>query len=220
MATIALGALAQALSGKAGNAVFYRTNDQLRVRDYAIPFDPQTPLQLASRERFAQANFVWSSLSPDQADAWRQYALSLGVRQPGSTAVRSPRAQNLFVGLAAKVLQIDPVAPVPVDPPDAPFFGDALSVSALGGTEITFEANAPNGEAALTELLIQPLATGARAPLSKAYRTAAFVRFAPGSLDYALLAPPGWYATAYRFVSPDTGQQTALAPCGIVRVDT
>ena len=31
-------------------------------------------------------------------------------------------------------------------------------------------------------------------------------------------ARPGWVACAYRFVRMDTGQETALAPCGIVKI--
>lgn len=46
-------------------------NDDLQLRAYVIPTDPQTPAQLARRAVFADAVAGWQSLTPAQRDIWR-----------------------------------------------------------------------------------------------------------------------------------------------------
>ncbi|MBX7136058.1 MAG: hypothetical protein K1X67_25595 [Fimbriimonadaceae bacterium] len=219
MATLKLGAFADNLHGRAGNTVFVRSAGGVVVREHVIPRDPQTELQMAARLRLMRAGIAWNELEPEQAERWRDYALRIGVREPGTGAVRARRAQNVFCGLACKLLQAVPNATIPLDPPDAPFFGDAISISVQPApSALDFDASAPNQPTVLTELLVQPLRHGAMRPKAAAYRSKAFVTYAPGSLRYTLSLSPGWYAAAYRFVQRHTGEESPLVPLGVVRV--
>lgn len=218
MSRIKLGALAEAISGKSGNTVFYRLNDELHVKDYAIPTDPRTPGQLAARDRLARAADAWRSLSWEEAQAWRDYAQSLAVRQTGTTKVQTPRAQTLFCRLAIKFLQANAGADPPRTPPGSPFLGDGLAVTMAAESGIRFDASAPNSPGVVTELLVQPMRSAASMPVLRAYRSRAFAAFAPGSMSYTVDAERGLYACGYRFVRAATGQATEIAFAGLVAV--
>lgn len=212
MANLKLGAFAEQLRGRSGNSVFVRTLEGISVRDYTIPKDPRSPLQLAARSRMAEASRLWNTLNPVQARAWRDYSLTLGQREPGTGRILAPRAQNVFVGLPCKLLHANPQASVPLAPPPFAFFGDAICVDF--GTEsgqVVFTASGANHLDVVTELLVQPLRNGASQPQLKAYRTQAFVSFTIESLSASFAVSPGWYAAAYRFIKVQTGQESQLA---------
>jgi hypothetical protein len=218
MATMRLGAFADALAGKTGNTVFVRGTAGITVRDYVIPENPRTPAQEQTRSAFSWAVGTWNNLSPGQAQAWRDYAETLAVREPGSGAIRTPRARDLFIGLAIKVRQVDPNAEIPLTPPESRFFGDAIGVR-LGPPApgaVVFEATGPNSAGVVTELLLQRLPLAGSRPYETKYRTQGFMSF--DGEPVAVEAPPGWYAAAYRFVKAATGQATLLAPLGPVQV--
>jgi hypothetical protein len=207
------------LHGKAGNVVFAQTRFGLVVRPRTIPRNPRTPAQMASRDRLTRASAAYRALSPAQLAAWAAYARTLTRTSPVGGPPYVPAAQNVFVGLAAKFLQVNPGESIPLDPPAAPFFGDGITVTASavsGGVE--FAASGPNAAGLVTELLLQPLTRAARAPKERGYRPQAFVAFAPGSLTYTVPAAPGAYAPAIRFVRAATGQDGALVPLPAVQV--
>lgn len=129
MATLTLGAFGSGLRGKTSSTVFVQTAGGVVVRDRVIPANPQTPAQQANRYRLARATQAWSKLGPEQIAAWEAYAQRLAVRDPGSGLMRAPRPQNLFVSLYSKLLQLNPIAGVPGNPPANPFFGDNLSLT-------------------------------------------------------------------------------------------
>lgn len=216
MATLSLGAFTQWLRGKSGNTVFFRTREGVGVRDYTLPTQPNTPAQVDARERLRVATLAWSLLSPEQAAAWREYAQSLGTREPGGGAVRVPRSQTVFIGLAAKFLQVNPGSSPPVTPPASVFLGDAigLSVEAVEGGGVRFTASGPNQGGVVTELLLQRLRNGASLARPSAFRTQGFVAFEEGSLSVVVPASPGWVACGYRFVRASTGQMSPVIVAG------
>lgn len=218
MATLKLGNLADALAGKSGNTVFYRSPAGTSFRDYQLPSNPNTAAQQQVRTGFKFASVEWNLLSPQEAEAWRAYALTLATREPGSGAIRAPRARSVFISLAAKLQQVNPQSPIPHTPPASHFFGDSVAVSASPVFEggILFEADGPNRVGVLTELLVQRLRLGSSAPYRRAYRSEGFVSFS----GEPVVSPqsPGWYAVAYRFVNATTGQVTGLAEMGVVQV--
>jgi hypothetical protein len=214
------GALIAGLSGTIGNAVIVRYGDgSVHVRQRVVPSDPRTALQVAARERMRRAATIFRQLSPAQARAWQDYAERLACQAPPNGPRPDPRGQSSFVKLTTKLLQVDPGAAVPLEPPVAAFVGDSATVSAEGSSlGVTFTASGPNSAGVVTELLLQPLRTS----LSRAYleklRTQGFVAFAPGSLSATAPAVPGWYAPAYRFVLAATGQTSPLVVLPAVAV--
>lgn len=44
----------------------------LQLRRHVVPFDPQTPAQMARRAAFAAAVAAWQDLTPEQRETWRQ----------------------------------------------------------------------------------------------------------------------------------------------------
>jgi len=218
MATLKLGPLGEAVIGKAGNTVFYRGRGGVLLRDYIIPENPSTELQSRARSAFTWAVATWNTLTPDQAQAWRNYAMTLSTREPGSGAVRAPRARDVFTRLAIKLRQVDPTRPIPLYPPPGRFFGDSVIVSALQESEggVMFEADAPNRTGIVTELLLQPLRLPGSPAYPSKYRTQGFVAFDEEPVVVA--ASPGFYAAAYRFVNEATGQATELAELGMIQV--
>lgn len=220
MALLQIGSLIEGLHGKSGNSVFVRTSGGISVRDHVIPHDPKSPLQLAARRRLSLCADAWHQLSPEQGQAWRAYAAKLSSRLPGGQTGKIVRAQNIFNALACKVLQVNPEATIPLDPPSRPFGGDGVevTVSAQEG-QITFTANTANRNGVVTELLLQPLRSGASNPQAKAYRSQAFVAFSSDHLSEVVTLDAGWYACAYRLVNAATGQSTAMEFVKAVRVE-
>ena len=130
-----------------------------------------------------------------------------------------PSANTVFTGLGSKFLQASPAGAVPLAPPTAAFPGDALSLSAAGGTgEVTFTASASNSADTKTELLLQPLKSQNRTPAPKGYRTKAFVAFSSTTNTKDVAVAPGFYVPAYRFVNTLTGQDTELITLPVVQV--
>lgn len=215
MAKIAPGfALGGGLHGSAGSATFVRTPYGVSLRARTQPRNPRTPAQVASRTRMARASFAWKQMTIEQAMAWRDYAVSLSL----PAAATRVSAQNVFIRLATKFLQVSPNGEIPLMPPSSPFGGDAISISASavqGG--VRFASSGGNGGGVATELLLQPLASVHRRAYEKEYRTKAFHVFPSVSL-YDVSVPGGVYACAVRFVRIATGECTELLPVGLVSV--
>jgi hypothetical protein len=218
MAKANLSGIVSDVRGTVGGEVMTRgrTGEVLKRRPrYRYP---TKPTQQAVQDRMKAVMAAYNGLTQAQAMAWNDYARTL-TRHSGLTGQSyHPTGQNIFAGLASKFLQINPAGTIPLDPPAADFDGDFLQVTAAGGTgQILFTASDPNTPEVQTELLVQPLKNARRAP-AKFYRSAAFVSFVGRAPSYALTLPAGWYATAYRFVSAQTGQMTQMATLGTVEV--
>lgn len=92
----------------------------------------QSGLQKEAAERMRRVSAVWPELSPEAVAAWEDYARTLQRRDRLTGEVYSPTGFNTFVGLACKVLQVDPMAEIPASPPVGVFLGDSLRVTAAG----------------------------------------------------------------------------------------
>ncbi|MBV6459437.1 MAG: hypothetical protein HONBIEJF_02585 [Fimbriimonadaceae bacterium] len=218
MAKVRFSGAFQAGHGKLGGMVVAgsRTGPIIRRRPrYERPVSID---QRSAIDRMREASSVWSTLSAAEAAAWRDYAAGQQHADPVSGLSYAPTAITVFIGLAAKVRQIDPAAGIPRLPPVGEFLGDAIQISAAGHPgEIVFTASGPNSAEVVTELLVQRLANERRKP-TKRYGSAGFVRFEGGSLSAILEAEPGWYACAWRQVERTTGRMLRLMPIGVVEV--
>ena len=81
---------------------------------------------------------------------------------------------------------------------------------------VTFESNRPNAPETVTEVLVQPIAHRRRTVLGDKYASAGFVAF--DGEPFAVPLIPRATACAYRFVRASAGEETALAPLGVVEV--
>lgn len=217
MAILRLGPLTGSLSGTSGNSVYVRSAYGTILRTRPLRFAEASNAQTETRLRMSRVSTAWRALTIEQAAEWRRYARTLAESQNGPGEQVPVHAQNLFVRLGMKVLQIDPLADVPLEPPSTPFLGDAVlvSVSPIEGA-LRFTASSPNAEGIVTELLTQRLpSVHCRTYLSR-YRSQGFVAFGGEAVDVP--APRGVVAVAYRFVRAGTGQETALAELGVVQV--
>jgi hypothetical protein len=214
MAKLKGTAVACGLSGSAGPVVFVRMpGGGTAVRDRTVPRDPNSPAQAQWRGLVARASALWRTLTPEQAQRWQEYAEAAGEGREGGR----PNASGLFVGLAAKVWQVEAAAAPPLDPPSQGFLGDGVPVSAAGEPgAVRFAAGGPNSAGVVTELLLQRLPSRLARPQKGRDRHRGFVAFAPGSLEASVPAPPGAYAASVRFVLAATGQASALVRLGTV----
>lgn len=89
----------------------------------------QSPLQKEAADRMAQASALWPDMDNHLVEAWNEYAQTLHRRDRLTGQVYSPTGFNAFTGLACKVLQVDPSAQIPVDPPVGVFSGDSLRIT-------------------------------------------------------------------------------------------
>ena len=219
MAKVITTGLGLELRGKAGSVVFAQTRYGLELRPHTHPRNPQTPAQMAARARLGQVSAAFKTLTPTQRDQWATYAAGVSGTRRTDKAPVSVTAQTAFIALGSKFLQVHPAGIVPLVPPTAPFFGDNITVSAAGSAgQIVFTATGANFANVVTELLLQPLAHGARSPKANLYRPCAFVPFASTSLSHAVTVPAGWVAPAYRFVNAQTGQEVEMVRLAAVQV--
>ena len=221
--------LSAGIRGSVGDATFVQgaTGTQLRRRPVRV--GPPTPAQRDSALRMETISAWWAQVDLAGVEAWRAYALSLEAGKPALERRPMP-SWNAFLALATRVLMVDPGAEVPLHPPAAAFAGDAVAVTVVGegtphpypsppeGRGVRFVASRPNAPGVVTELMLQRLASVARAPVPSRYRSQAFVGFTEGGLEAVVPQAPGWVACAVRFVDARTGQATAVFPCGIVGV--
>ena len=219
MATIRLAGFAEGISGKMGGVIFAETAEGTVMKNRITPANPRTPKQTNVRSDFKQATQLYDTLTVAQRMAWKQYAANLSAQSKRSGKTFTRKAFNVFTGLSAKYLQINPAGTAPLDPPTASFGGDTalITANATAG-RITFTANQANAEGVKTELLLQPLASAGRTPIPGRYRTQSFVQFVTGTLSASVTVPAGYYAPAYRFVNFKTGQEDLLRGLLIIRV--
>ncbi len=214
------GGLVAGLTGRAGSVVFvHRRNGDVVIRSYTPPRDPQTAAQQQWRSLRKRATQGYNALSAAQVTQWRLYALSQTTVDAQTGLPRTPQTNNLYVTLAAKLLQAVPNATLPTVPPSQDFVGDGIKVTVTPGIQsVNFTASGGNSAHVVTELLLQPLKSANRTPIVRSYRPAAFFGFTSGQLSKTVTAQSGWYACALRFVQNQTGQASAIIELGKVQV--
>jgi len=217
MALVTPSAALGDVSGLIGGSVVANSRSGLVLRKRPTYERPTSPDQAAASARMAAASRAWGELSYAQVEAWNAYARTIKHVNPVAGRRYSPAGFNVFVGLACKVLQIDPLAPIPTAPPLTPWPQEAVLVSARAEPgEVVFEASGPNSPGVVTELLLQRLPNIRRAAKSQ-YKTAGFVSFAAGDLEARVPVEAGAYVPAYRFVEAATGR--ALGVLGLARLE-
>ncbi len=155
-----------------------------------------------------------------QLTVWRTYAAGLTFENKRTGDKYKPKANNVFIALATKLLQVTPAGTIPVTPPTVPFLGDGITLTVAAATgKMTFTASGKNATGITTEFLLQKLVSKARTPTKNAYRSKGFYVFPVTPLTYDVSAAAGWYAVAYRFVNTATGQESALITLGVVQVN-
>lgn len=215
MASVRGGIVGQ-IGGKLAGAVLVRLPDgQAYLREHVLPRNPRTPAQIEARNRYGRAMQAYRDLGAAEMAAWQAYAE--GLARDGE---RSPRAVEVFVALATKLLQALPDAVVPTLPPDSPFVGDGVNVGPSAGVgAVVFAPDAANREGVVTELLLAPMRSAGTRPNAHAYRHRAFVAFSGPGEAFSVSAGLGWWACAVRFVRLSTGQATPLVRIGAVRTE-
>jgi len=209
------------MSGRVGNMVYANTDCGVVIRDLPRRHGQISDAQRGTVDALRRANFLWQRLSLAQVEAWNAYALRHAERNPHTGLLRVPRSVNLFVGLAAKYLQVHGGFDAPSDPPTGVFVGDGVGVGLGVGEEggLVFTADAANRPGVLTEVLAQRLRNANNRPQPKAYKSLGFVAFT-GAGDTAAFPAPlsGTFVGATRFVEAATGRATALIEIGRVTV--
>jgi len=221
MAKVKLNATVEQFSGHTGNAVFVASREGTVMRQRVAPSQPNTPSQLAARERLRKTARQFKAFTAAQKSAWKAYgeqsvhADHVTFKRTSSTAV------NSYTRLATKFLQVSPNGTPPTSPPTTPYAGDKISVTAAAGTgKITFSSSTSNASGTTTELLIQKLSSaGCAAPMG-AYKNAQFYVFTAkaGGDSTDVAVSTGVYSVAYRFVNIATGEDTGILVIGEITV--
>ena len=194
MAKMQLNVFANAMSGKAGNAVFAETKQGTEMRPHTIPYNPDTAAQRKVRNQFTRYTAGWSVMTTAQKAVWKDYAAKTKKRDPITGKVFVPQARNLYGGLTTKFYLVNPTGTPPLTPPATSYAGDVITVTATPATagKITFTASAANTAGNTTELLLQKLASDDRTPMKDGYRTQQYLAFStPLNILISGLTPAG-----------------------------
>lgn len=203
------------MSGKVGGLVFARTEIGTIMRETPEGRRDDSEAQYRIAWNLRKANSAWRGLEWVQVLAWQTYAATLKRRNPQSGLYVSPKAYNVFIGLATKFLQADPNGAIPLDPPQGRFFGDIVQVSVdAQGPNLVYTADRDNAPGVVTELLLQRLLNKNNTPKERSYISAGFIAFDAEHREFEHAVFPGTYAGAIRFVESATGRMTDLFPIG------
>jgi hypothetical protein len=179
------------------------------VRERPVSKGPATELQRQMGRHLALANQAWRDLTPAQAEAWWAYARRNAFRDPGTGLMRVPAAPRLFVGLGAKYLQVHGGFAVPLEPPEGDFLGDTVRVTVeADGPSLRFTADSANKAGVLTETLVQLLTGPHNAARPRSYKSGGFKAFSGPGDSALVVARPGTWAAAVRFVESSSGRAT------------
>lgn len=219
MARVRVAAASGGFSGRLANLVYVVRNGEVFVQPRPSSRPRTSPAEIGAQQRLRLANVLWAQLADADRAAWQAYAETQSSESPATGIRRTPRADNLFRGLAAKYLQIHGGATAPSTPPAGLFLGDGIAVTVgVAAGEIVFTASGPNSAGIATELLFQRLGRRYYTPQSRNYRSLGFVAFSPGELSASVPADPGAYGCAVRFVRVATGQESAVMGLGVVEL--
>ena len=218
MAKVVFAADIQAMRGKMGNNVFSRARNGNTVRTRVKGKNPRTAAQTGVRSNFSKAATSYKNMTPAQVSAWQVYAAGQIRHDSLSGLSYVPSGNTVFVGLAAKFLQINPTGTVPLTPPTSAFSGDSLTVTAAGSSgKVIFTGSSSNGTNIKTEFLLQPLKSQNRTASATGYRSKGFLAFTTGPYIQNVTVPAGFYVPAYRFVNTLTGQESLLVTLPVVQ---
>ena len=107
-------------TGKLGTVVRYKSPFGLVSRQYVVPRDPHTELQMSRRRDFSKARFLWGRLTDEQRFAWCFRAEGLHTR-PRLNQSGPLSGYLLFVKINCNLAALG--LPMVEDPPGFPRFG-------------------------------------------------------------------------------------------------
>ncbi len=214
MATVRTPGVFEGYSGKLGSLVFRRSAYGTQMLERQRPKQPNTPAQVAARERLSRAGKAWKALSLDEVAEWRLYARTLG-RDPKGFRMDP---NNVFSRLALKVLQVNPEAEIPTLPPATPFSGDGIAASVVAAPgAVVLNIQVGNAPGVVTEVLVQRVSSLHCAAYPEKFRSRGFSAWtAGGSVSVPVSA--GVWAVAVRAVRSATGQSGELMEIGRVAI--
>ena len=232
MAKTALALPFSGIHGTLGNTVIVQLPDGPVVRARSYKPRKLSPGQAAAATRMSEIAPAWKALDHETFLGWQRYAKRRAWRNPASGAIVTPRAYGLFLGLASRVRQIDPLFDLAgFNPPLSPFTGDAVRVAVapavppvtslhalpvvVPGGVVGFAASGANAPGVVTEILAQPMPNSRCRVYEKKYGAKAFVAFG-GAETFSLTLDVGTWALAVRFVEAGTGLDGPIIPLGIV----
>ena len=207
------------LRGSMDQQTFSRNRSGNILKKKAKITPSNTPKQQKARSNFGKASTLYKALSGPQIASWETYAQAHPVTDPLSGEKYIPAAINVFNGLGSKFLQITPGGTVPSFPPAVAFTGDTLTITpSAGDNAVVFVASAANLAGVKTELMLQLLPSRTRKPAKDKYDSYGFFNFAAANHTAEIDVVPGFYAPAYRYVNPATGQELGIVPLSVVEV--
>ena len=107
-------------SGTAGNTVSYKSRYGQITRQYVVPKDPRTSVQLTRRKALGRARFLWRTVTDAQRAAWNAFAHGARTRPRLNQSGRLS-GYLLFVKINCNLASLG--LPTVSDPPDTPRFG-------------------------------------------------------------------------------------------------
>ena len=185
------------------------------MRELVTPENPKTAKQMNVRGAFKKSGGSFKNMENSDALAWDAFG-----------KLQKDRNGKPMSGIAAynqlsiKFRLVNPGQTPPVTPPTASYVGNDLSMAVTASTgALTFSATGANDADSVTELLIQPLASGNRKPQAEAYETAGYYQYIqPNPNAFTVDVPAGYYAAGYRYVNKVTGQMTDIVPLQVYGV--
>ena len=185
-----------------------------------LPRDPQTEGQLRARTNLDLASAAWTALPSGSKKKWAEYGSKIRRRDLVTQKLYNLTGREAFMGLGSRFAMINLGVALPADPPTSRLVPDSLSVSVtISGLDAIFHATASSRVGCLCELMGFRLASADRAPDMDDLVNLAVVSFDAGDANEAVVElGVGSWSLAYRFVSPVSGEATAIRPLGAFTV--
>ena len=206
------------MTGRVGNGVFSIEEGGTGLRQYnGVSKQPFTDSQRAREAAFTKANQTWPTIGIPAATAWRNWGKKQLVKTV-SGRTRSREGKDCFVGLYAKMLQVNPMVAVPLVPPVSGLVPQSVVVSlSIVAQGAKFTGSAANSPGYVTELMAQEIRSEVALP-SKQYGTLGFFAYKEAGDSTTLPTSPGYWSFATQFVEIATGRATGFQVLGTALV--
>ena len=207
------------MTGRVGNGVFSIVEGGTDLRQHnAISKQPFSDSQRVREAAFTKANQTWTTIGREAATAWRKWGAEQKVKTVAGK-FRGREGKDCFVGLFAKMLQVNPLAAIPV-PPAFNFAGDpaVMSISVSSGA-VDWDLSQANRPGVTMELMGQRLPSEVALPNKAGYRTIAFHSYPSGALSFQTDLEPGYWCFAAQAVEVASGRVANFQELGFGTVN-
>lgn len=218
MAKVRTSMAFERVSGKAPEFMIVSTKRGMVARKLPTYKRTLSPAQAAAASRLSEAITVWNAMRREQTQEWAVYAKTVTKNDPFTKIEYSPSAVNAFTGLATKFLQVNPGDTIPTTPPEEPYGGDDVMITARAEHgAVVFVASQRNRAGTVTEFLVNRMRNERVTP-GLNYRSMGFFAYDDQHLEHEIALEPGWYAVTTKFVCAQTGQASLTGPSMILEV--